>query len=52
MVLKATSALCDVFEDVLPSYRIRQNYEEGDSKKDGKKNVKISKEVEQLRSQE
>lgn len=54
VVLKATSALCDVFEDVLPSYRIRQNYEDGkdvDSKKDGKnQKVKISKEVEQLRS--
>jgi hypothetical protein len=37
---------------VLQSYRIRQNYEEGDSNKDGKKNVKISKEVEQLRNQE
>lgn len=42
VVLKSTTALCDVFEDILPSYRIRQSYEEGENSK----NVKISKDVE------
>ena len=50
-MLKATLALCDVFEDILPSYRIRQ-YTDEEQNKGGKKGVKISKDVEQLRAQE
>ena len=45
VVIKAVNTLCDVFEDIIPSYRIRQNFDEKENK-----NVKISKEVEQLRN--
>jgi hypothetical protein len=41
VVIKSTNAICDIFEDILPSYRIRENHEES--------KTKISKEVEQLR---
>lgn len=45
VVLKATTALCDVFCDILPSYRIRQLDDEAPKEK-------VSKDVEQLRNQE
>lgn len=53
VVLRSAKALCDVFEDVLPQYRIRQYDEDenGSKAKEGKKE-KISKEIEQLRQQE
>ena len=48
MVLKSIDALSEVFCDIIPSYRIRQY--DGNNNDDGK--VKISKEVEALRTQE
>jgi len=47
VVLKAMIALCDVFCDILPSYRIRQ-YDDEKSKNEGK----VSKDIEALRTQE
>ena len=47
--MKSIEALCEVFCDILPSYRIRQYDNAGE---EGKSNVKVSKEVEALRTQE
>lgn len=49
VVLKAVAALCEVFCDIIPSYRIRQ-YNKEDLEKD--KNGKISKDTEAIRQQE
>ena len=46
-MLKSVEALKEVFCDILPSYRIRQYGDEGEESK-----VKVSKEVEALRTQE
>jgi len=60
VVLKAVTALCEVFSDIIPSYRIRElgdnstvkdDEKIGDEKKDSEKkkqDVKVSKEVEAL----
>lgn len=48
VVLKATNSLCDIFCDILPDYRIRQF----DPKDEESKKEKVSKDVQQLRSQE
>ena len=47
--MKSVEALCEVFCDIIPSYRIREykKAEEG-----SKEEVKVSKEVEALRTQE
>lgn len=65
VVLKAMTALCEVFVDILPSYKIRElgdksgvndkEDQEGggnDGKSDKKKKVVVSKEVEALQQQE
>ena len=49
VVLKSIEALCEVFCDILPSYRIRQYDDAGE---ESKSTVKVSKEVEALRTQE
>mmetsp|Transcript_3103 Transcript_3103/g.2098 ORF Transcript_3103/g.2098 Transcript_3103/m.2098 type:complete len:140 (+) Transcript_3103:203-622(+) len=50
VVIKAISCLCEVFCDIIPSYRIR---ELKDTTKDGEEDqVRVSKQVEQLRNQE
>ena len=54
MVLKAVSSLCEVFCEIIPSYRIREiqdvKKEEDDDKKDekSKKHLKLSRDVEEL----
>lgn len=54
VVIKAVCALCEVFTDIIPSYRIRElgEKEEDGSKEAGAKPVKKSKEVEALQQQE
>jgi len=62
VVIKALKALCDVFCDILPGYRIRETKngtevvsEEGGSKpanKKGGRPQKVSKEVQQMREHE
>ena len=55
IVLKAVTALCEVFSDIIPSYKVRElgdknqfsNEEEGKTNAN-KKTVKISKDVEAL----
>lgn len=47
--MKAVEALCEVFCDILPSYRIREYSKKEEGEKDF---VKVSKEVETLRTQE
>jgi len=61
-VLKSIKALCEVFCDILPSYRIREQKtdinedntkdEEGNNKQGGKKSTKVSKEVKAMREHE
>ena len=50
VVLKAISALCEVFMDILPSYRIREQggEETNETQNGGGKPLKKSKEVEAL----
>ena len=56
VVLKAVTALCEVFCDIIPSYRVRElsDKEKDDQggEKNGSKPIKISKEVEALQTQE
>ena len=56
VVLKAVTALCEVFSDIIPSYKIRElnekKPEENKGNGKGKQDVKISKEVEALQAQE
>ena len=59
VVLKAVTALCDVFADIIPSYKVRElgdknqiSDEATNKSAKSKKNVKISKEVEALQAQE
>jgi nucleolar complex protein 3 len=59
VVIKALKALCDVFCDILPGYRIREqktNVSEdaagGSEKKDEGKSQKVSKEVQNMREHE
>ena len=51
VVLKAVAALCDVFCDIIPSYRIRQ-YNKEDLEKEKDQHGKISKDTEAIRQQE
>ena len=44
VVLRAVELLCKVFQEILPSYRLRENVEES--------TVKLSKEVKNLREYE
>ena len=51
VVLKAVTALCEVFCDIIPSYRVREQNEKESNKESGQangKSVKVSKEVEAL----
>jgi len=53
VVLKAVSSLCEVFCEIIPSYRIRENQEvkkeeDDDKKEDKKKPMKLSRDVEEL----
>lgn len=59
VVIKALKALCDVFCDILPGYRIREQKtninedgKEGSKDKDGGKATKVSKEVMHMREHE
>ena len=56
VVLKAITALCDVFIDIIPSYKIRELNETGEDDGTkvgpGGKPVKRSKETEALQTQE
>ena len=54
VVLKAVTALCEVFADIIPSYKIREQGENDDQPKDGEKgkSIKTSKETEALQTQE
>ena len=47
VVLKAVSALCEIFTDIIPSYRIRELGEKDES---APKALKISKEIEALQT--
>ena len=53
VVLKAVTALCDVFCDTIPSYRVREQGEkdkEEQADKNGSKPVRVSKEIEALQT--
>ena len=59
VVLKAVTALCDVFVDIIPSYKVRELGEKSETSMDenkapnnSKKNAKVSKDVEALQAQE
>ena len=54
VVLKAVTALCEVFADIIPSYRIREQGEQDDLTTNGDKgkNMKFSKETSALQAQE
>jgi len=61
VVLKAVTALCEVFTDIIPSYKVRElgdknkfsgENDEETHKNNSKKNVKVSKDVEALQMQE
>jgi len=54
VVLKAITALCEVFADIIPSYRIREQGEKDDQTTNGEKgkNMKFSKETSALQAQE
>ena len=53
VVLKAVNNLCEVFCEIIPSYRIREYEDEKKEEKEGKKKEnRMSKEADELRNQE
>ncbi len=52
VVMKALNALCDVFCDILPGYRIREQKTNVSEDKEESGSVKVSKEVQSMREYE
>ena len=50
VVIKALKSLCDVFSDILPGYRIRENKQENeDSGQQHNTDTKVSRDVQSMR---